>query len=101
MKEDKKENKAKEDEKNNDPIVTKDNIIELIKTATSEEVKIFFTGIMDASKKSSRSNIRINIAFMVLAFACIGMLAYLKLMPEGTTGVLAGIIIGHFFKKND
>lgn len=40
-----------------------------------------------------------NIALMMVAFGCIGYLAEHKLVSEGTTGVLAGIIIGYFFKK--
>lgn len=41
-----------------------------------------------------------NIAYMLVAFGCVGALAYFKLVPEGTTGALVGIIIGYFFKKN-
>lgn len=41
-----------------------------------------------------------QLSFMVVAFLAIGALAYTKLIPEGTTGVLAGIIIGYFFKRN-
>ncbi len=78
-----------------------ENILALKDFFSSEEMKIFVNGIIETYKKSSRSNILMNISFMVAAFACIGVLAYCELVPEGTTGVLAGIIIGYFFKKND
>lgn len=40
-----------------------------------------------------------HIFLMVSAFICIGILGYLELLSDGTIGVLAGIIIGYFFKK--
>ena len=40
-----------------------------------------------------------NIALKVTEFVCIGTLAYLKLLSEGTAGVHAGIIIGIFLQK--
>jgi hypothetical protein len=42
-----------------------------------------------------------NIILMVVAFVCVGFLSFYELVPKGTTGVLSGIIIGYFFKKND
>lgn len=41
-----------------------------------------------------------NLVFMLAAFGCIGIFAYFKLIPDATTGVLTGIIIRYFFKKN-
>jgi hypothetical protein len=41
-----------------------------------------------------------NLVLMLAAFGCVGAMAYLKLVPDGTSGALAGIIIGYFFRKN-
>ena len=75
---------------------------------SSTEAKDFVASIMEKATVlfGQTSNAKIlavatNITLMLTAFFCVGTLAYYKLVPEGTTGVLAGIIIGYFFKKNN
>ncbi len=41
-----------------------------------------------------------SIAMMSIAFLCIGALGWFHLVSDGTTGALAGMIVGYFFKKN-
>ncbi len=100
MPEDEKENEIEEMRQGNKSTVA-ENILALKEFFSSEEIKIFVNGIMLVHKEYSWKNTIINMVFMIAAFACIGLLAYFKLVAEGTTGVLAGIIIGYFFKKND
>ncbi len=99
---DKKDNEVKEEEAEKENKSTMaENILALKDFFAEKEVKASLIGIVETYKKSSQSNALINIFFMIAAFVCIGALAYCELMPKGTTGVLAGIIIGYFFKKND
>jgi hypothetical protein len=67
-------------------------------TAQALEGAAKFFGQTKSAKALQAS---INILMMLTAFVCIGALALKDLVPPGTTGVLAGIIIGYFFKKND
>jgi len=85
-----------------------DNILAWKELLGSNESKDFCTSLLESAAelfgqtKSAKIIQTIsNIAFMVSAFVCVGLLSYYKLVPEGTTGVLSGIIIGYFFKKND
>ena len=41
-----------------------------------------------------------DLAMMSVAFLCIGLLGWFHLVSDGTTGALAGMIVGYFFKKN-
>ncbi len=97
----KKDNEVKEKAEKENKSTMAENILALKDFFAEEEVKASLAWIVETYKKSSQSNVLINICFMIAAFVCIGALAYYELMPKGTTGVLAGIIIGYFFKKND
>ncbi len=86
---------------------TAENIHAWRELLSSEEAKNFVDSFMEKAavifgrtKSAMVIQTITNIALMITAFFCVGVLAYLKLVPEGTTGVLSGIIIGYFFKKN-
>ena len=75
---------------------------------SSEEAKGFVSEVLEKSgilfgqtPKAKLINTFTNIALMVAAFVCVGVLGIYELAPEGTVGILAGIIIGYFFKKSD
>jgi len=86
---------------------TAENILAWKELLSSKEAKDFVNTVLDKStalfgQTPSAKVIQTvaNITLMVVAFGCVGALGYFKLVPEGTIGVLAGIIIGYFFKKN-
>lgn len=86
---------------------TAENIKAWKELMSSNEAKEFMASFMEKAiilfgqtPGSKIVNTITNVSLMVVAFICVGTLAYYKLVPEGTTGVLAGIIIGYFFKKN-
>lgn len=75
---------------------------------SSNEAKEFISIVLEKStvlfgqtSTARFTNTISNILLMVIAFLCVGALGFLGLVPEGTTGVLAGIIIGYFFKRNE
>ncbi len=85
---------------------TAENLTAWKELLSSPEAKDFVSLFMEKATvlfgqttSSKIINTTTNIFLLVVAFACIGSLSYLKLIPEGTTGVLSGIIIGYFFKK--
>ncbi len=85
-----------------------ENILAWKEILSSSESKDFCASILKGSaefleqtKSVKTTQIFLNITLMLAAFLCIGLLSFYKLVPEGTTGVLSGIIIGYFFKKND
>lgn len=57
--------------------------------------------LMGKTPKTMNTENAWNLAFLLMAFTGVGVFAYLDLVPDGTTGVLAGIIIGYFFKRDD
>ena len=86
---------------------TAENVLAWKELLSSKEARDFVATVFERSTvlfgQTHSSNIiqtLTNLSFMVGAFACIGALAYFKLVPEGTIGALAGIVIGYFFKKN-
>ncbi len=86
---------------------TAENILAWKELLSSKEAKDFVASVLDKStelfgqtRSSKIIQILANLAYMVVAFGAVGALAYFKLVPEGTTGALVGIIIGYFFKKN-
>lgn len=87
---------------------TAENIHAWRELLSSREAKDFIDTLLDKSTVLLGQNPTARITqtvlgmlFMMIAFGCVGALGYLKLVPEGTTGVLAGIIIGYFFKRHD
>ena len=95
------------DEENNNNSTTAENLKEWKELLSSLEAKEFVNSILERlaimfGKTSGAVTLNIigNLLLMITAFGCVGLLAYFKLVPDGTTGVLAGIIIGYFFKKN-
>lgn len=90
-----------------DNSTTAENILAWKELLSSKEARDFVDSVLSKSTillgqtPGARAlQTILSIFFMIVAFGCVGALAYLKLVPEGTTGVLAGIIIGFFFKRN-
>jgi len=86
---------------------TAENILAWKELLSSKEAKEFVASVFEKSTTlfGQTHSARIiqtlsNLALMVAAFACVGTLAYFKLVPEGTTGALVGMIVGFFFRKN-
>ena len=86
---------------------TAENILAWKELLSSKEAKEFIAIVAEKSATlfGQTHSARIiqtlaNLSFMLGAFACIGALGYFQLVPEGTIGALAGIVIGYFFKKN-
>lgn len=99
---------AQENDKKDNASKSVGKISELKALLSSKEVKDSVISILAISAdlyghspKAKKTQAMLNILLMVFAFGCVGTLAFLRLVPDGTTGVLAGIIIGYFFKKND
>ena len=87
---------------------TAENIHAWRELISSKEAKEFVTTaikelavLFGQTAEMKRLNVYTNILVMSVAFACIGLLGYHKLISEGTTGALAGMIVGYFFKKNN
>jgi hypothetical protein len=85
-----------------------ENILAWKEILSSSESKDFCASILKGSaelfgqtKDAKIIQTLSNIILMVVAFVCVGFLSFYELVPKGTTGVLSGIIIGYFFKKND
>lgn len=88
-------------------LTTAENLMAWKTLLSSTEAKDFVLSVMEGATvlfgqtaSSKLINAITNLVLLVTAFICVGVLAYLKLVPDGTTGVLAGIIIGYFFKKS-
>lgn len=85
---------------------TAENILAYKELLSSKEAKEFVSVLMEKSvilfgqtHGAKILNFTASFLLMISAFFAIGLLAWLKLIPESTTGVLAGIIIGYFFKE--
>lgn len=85
---------------------TAENILAWKELLSSKEAKEFIDVLLDRSAQlfgqthsAKVVNLCASVVLMLVAFVSIGVFAYLKLIPEATTGVLAGIVIGYFFKR--
>jgi hypothetical protein len=64
-------------------------------SATIKELTVLF----GQTPGSKILNLTSTLLLMIVSFSCIGLLGYYDLVTDGTTGALAGMIIGYFFKK--
>lgn len=85
---------------------TAENILAWKELLSSKEAKEFIDALLQRSTQlfgqthsAKIINLCASVVLMIVAFISIGTLAYLKLIPDATTGVLAGIVIGYFFKR--
>jgi len=85
---------------------TAENILAWKELLSSKEAKEFVDSLLRRSTQlfgqtysAKIVNLCASVVLMLVAFVSIGALAYFKLIPEATTGVLAGIVIGYFFKR--
>ncbi|MFP1681581.1 hypothetical protein ACLD0W_03665 [Alloalcanivorax sp. C16-1] len=87
---------------------TADNILAWKELLSSKEAKEFIDALLQRSAQlfgqthtAKIINLCASVLLMIVAFISIGGLAYLNLIPDATTGVLSGIVIGYFFKRGD
>jgi hypothetical protein len=78
---------------------------ELMSSAEARQfVETFFekaSALFGQTGKSIGAKTISSMSLMVTAFFCVGFFSWQGWVNEGTTGVLSGIIIGYFFKKQD
>lgn len=87
---------------------TAENIRAWKELLSSKESKEFVDSVLQRAtvlfgqtQSAKLTNLVTSAALMLVAFGSIGTFAYLKLIPDSTTGVLAGIVIGYFFKRRN
>ncbi|MGE4157693.1 MAG: hypothetical protein AB7F75_01195 [Planctomycetota bacterium] len=86
---------------------TADNLTAWLELMRNAEVKAFMesflkhaANLFGNTPEARKAKYWHNGIMLILSFACIGTLAYMNLISDGTTGVLAGIIVGYYFKKD-
>lgn len=97
----------KSDEQQIEDSTTAENIRAWKELLSSSEAKEFVASTMKElailsgqTTGSKVLNLTGTLLTMTVAFICIGLLGYYDLVTDGTTGALAGMIIGYFFKKS-
>ena len=85
---------------------TAENLVAIKEIMVSSEAKEFtndffarLSVLFGATRTDKLINVGSSLLLMIVAFGFVGAFAYYKLIPDGTAGVLSGIIVGYFFKK--